>query len=249
MRSAAQRQALVAAAAATKNKALQALLPHGVGFHNAAMEAEDRALVEGLFREGAVLVLVRAAVGCRLAAITCLRFSRLPAASSRGTVDARSPRAQCTTSTLAMGVNLPAHLVVVKGTRRVRRRRRRCLRAARTPVHTRATGAGYRPPLQHTPRARTHTRLQYVGLGEAAQGQGAGYAEYARHEVLQMVGRAGRPQFDTEARARQQPGPLLHACWACLLHGCCGWASCPRPGVDQLARPAAAPAAARRARP
>lgn len=59
MRSGAQRQALAAAAGATKNKALQALLPHGIGFHNAAMEAEDRALVEGLFRDGAVLVLVR----------------------------------------------------------------------------------------------------------------------------------------------------------------------------------------------
>lgn len=37
-------------------------------------------------------------------------------------------------------------------------------------------------------------------MGEGAPGQGAGYAEYARHEVLQMVGRAGRPQFDTEVR-------------------------------------------------
>jgi len=42
---------------------LQALLPLGIGFHNAAMEAEDRTLVEGLFREGAVLVLVSAWVG------------------------------------------------------------------------------------------------------------------------------------------------------------------------------------------
>jgi ATP-dependent DNA helicase HFM1/MER3 len=51
----------------------------------------------------------------------------------------------CTTSTLAQGVNLPARLVVVKGTR------------------------------------------QY---------DKGGYKEYPRAAVLQMIGRAGRPQFD-----------------------------------------------------
>ncbi|XP_057297127.1 probable ATP-dependent DNA helicase HFM1 [Hydractinia symbiolongicarpus] len=54
------------------------------------------------------------------------------------------------TSTLAMGVNLPAHLVVVKGT------------------------------------------MHYV-MG--------GYEEYSEAQVLQMMGRAGRPQFDTSATA------------------------------------------------
>ncbi|KAF4527806.1 hypothetical protein B566_EDAN016218, partial [Ephemera danica] len=54
------------------------------------------------------------------------------------------------TSTLAMGVNLPAHLVVVKSTE------------------------------------------QYVG---------GMYREYAESSLLQMMGRAGRPQFDTSATA------------------------------------------------
>ncbi|KAL4421686.1 hypothetical protein ABPG77_010630 [Micractinium sp. CCAP 211/92] len=62
----------------------------------------------------------------------------------------------CTTSTLAMGVNLPARLVVLKGTRR------------------------------------------YVG-SEAEDA--SGYQEYERSTCLQMVGRAGRPQFDTEGVA------------------------------------------------
>eukprot|EP00887_Chlorella_sp_A99_P002756 scaffold6.g2756.t1 len=74
----------------------------------------------------------------------------------------------CTTSTLAMGVNLPARLVVIKGTRR------------------------------------------YVG-SEAADA--SGYQEYEKTTCLQarergererargMVGRAGRPQFDTEGVA------------------------------------------------
>ncbi|XP_043112345.1 probable ATP-dependent DNA helicase HFM1 [Puntigrus tetrazona] len=55
-----------------------------------------------------------------------------------------------TTSTLAMGVNLPAHLVVIKST------------------------------------------IHYVG---------GAYEEYSEADLLQMIGRAGRPQFDTTATA------------------------------------------------
>ncbi|RVE49498.1 hypothetical protein evm_005839 [Chilo suppressalis] len=55
-----------------------------------------------------------------------------------------------TTTTLAMGVNLPAHLVIVKNTQ------------------------------------------QYVN---------GAYQEYSISTVLQMLGRAGRPQFDTDATA------------------------------------------------
>ena len=54
-----------------------------------------------------------------------------------------------------MGVNLPAHLVVLKGTRRW------C----------------------------------------SDTGETAGYKEYDRSTCLQMIGRAGRPQFDTEGVA------------------------------------------------
>lgn len=64
---------------------------------------------------------------------------------------ARHLPALCTTSTLATGVNLPAYLVVVKGTRR------------------------------------------WVGEG----GGGApGFRDYDAADVLQMLGRAGRPQHD-----------------------------------------------------
>lgn len=56
-----------------------------------------------------------------------------------------------TTSTLAQGVNLPAYLVIIKGT------------------------TGYR-------------------------GQGQGYADLSQVEIFQMMGRAGRPQFDTSGR-------------------------------------------------
>lgn len=56
----------------------------------------------------------------------------------------------CATSTLAMGVNLPAHLVIVKST------------------------------------------LHYAG---------GKFKEYSPADIMQMIGRAGRPQFDTSAVA------------------------------------------------
>jgi ATP-dependent DNA helicase HFM1/MER3 len=56
----------------------------------------------------------------------------------------------CSTSTLAVGVNLPCHFVIIKGT------------------------IGY---------------------------QGGEFRELSDLDVLQMIGRAGRPQFDTSAVA------------------------------------------------
>ncbi len=62
----------------------------------------------------------------------------------------------CSTSTLAVGVNLPAYLVIIKGTRRYA-----------------------------------------AGDGEG----GSSYTEYERSICLQMCGRAGRPQFDSDGVA------------------------------------------------
>lgn len=61
-------------------------------------------------------------------------------------------RVLCATSTLAMGVNLPAHLVIIKGTK-------------------------------------------------AWRGQGQGHQEIDSGTLLQMMGRAGRPGFDTMGKA------------------------------------------------
>jgi ATP-dependent DNA helicase HFM1/MER3 len=107
------------AASSVADNQLRDCIVSGVGFHNASVTPEDRAVVESLFRAGDLLVL-------------------------------------CTTSTLAVGVNLPAYLVVIKGTRR------------------------------------------YAG---AESSDPSGYEEYDRSTVLQMIGRAGRPQFDTEGAA------------------------------------------------
>ncbi|XP_068878907.1 probable ATP-dependent DNA helicase HFM1 isoform X3 [Aphelocoma coerulescens] len=62
----------------------------------------------------------------------------------------KDSKLRVTTSTLAMGVNLPAHLVVIKST------------------------------------------MHYVG---------GVFQEYSETDILQMIGRAGRPQFDTTATA------------------------------------------------
>ncbi|KII91381.1 hypothetical protein PLICRDRAFT_135522 [Plicaturopsis crispa FD-325 SS-3] len=94
-----------------KDGNLRDLLPFGFAVHHAGMTREDRGLVEELFADGAVQVLV------------------------------------CT-ATLAWGVNLPAHTVVIKGTQ-----------------------------IYNPEKGR--------------------WVELSSQDVLQMLGRAGRPQYDT----------------------------------------------------
>ncbi|XP_043925219.1 activating signal cointegrator 1 complex subunit 3 [Protopterus annectens] len=94
----------------SRNKQLRELFPDGFGIHHAGMLRPDRSLVEQLFSQGLVKVLV------------------------------------CT-ATLAWGVNLPAHAVIIKGTQ----------------IYDAKRGS-------------------FVDLGIL--------------DVMQIFGRAGRPQFD-----------------------------------------------------
>lgn len=95
-----------------KNLELKDLLPYGFGIHHAGMSRVDRTLVEDLFADRHIQVLV-------------------------------------STATLAWGVNLPAHTVIIKGTQI------------------------YNPE-----------KGRWVELGAL--------------DVLQMLGRAGRPQYDSK---------------------------------------------------
>ena len=101
--------------ARVKDEALAHTLRFGIGMHHAGLPEGDRTLVEELYENGRIQVLVA-------------------------------------TSTLAWGVNFPAHLVVVKGT-------------------------------------------------EFFDGKTGRYVDLPLTDVLQMMGRAGRPQFDTHAVA------------------------------------------------
>ncbi|GMY20968.1 DExH-box ATP-dependent RNA helicase DExH12-like [Fagus crenata] len=94
-----------------KNNELKDLLPYGFAIHHAGLARIDRQLVEDLFAEGHVQVLV-------------------------------------STATLAWGVNLPAHSVIIKGTQ----------------IYNPEKGA---------------------------------WTELSPLDVMQMLGRAGRPQYDS----------------------------------------------------
>ena len=94
---------------------LKLTLAFGVGLHHAGLQDKDRSLVEELFLNQKIQILV-------------------------------------TTATLAWGVNLPAHLVIIKGT-------------------------------------------------EFYDGKTHRYVDFPITDVLQMMGRAGRPQFDEKGKA------------------------------------------------
>ncbi|KAF8707564.1 Sec63 protein, partial [Rhizoctonia solani] len=107
----ASREILQTEVETVKDRNLIDLLPFGFGIHHAGMTREDRTLVEDLFNDGHLQVLV------------------------------------CT-ATLAWGVNLPAHTVIIKGTQ-----------------------------IYNPEKGR--------------------WTELSSQDMLQMLGRAGRPQYDT----------------------------------------------------
>lgn len=107
----ASREILQSEAATVKDGNLQDLLPYGFAIHHAGMTRADRTLVEELFADGHIKVLV-------------------------------------STATLAWGVNLPAHAVIIKGTQ----------------IYSPEKGR---------------------------------WVELSPQDILQMLGRAGRPQYDT----------------------------------------------------
>ena len=98
-----------------KDSHLKHTLTFGVALHHAGLTEDDKNIVEDLFGQNKIQVLV-------------------------------------STSTLAWGVNLPAHLVIIKGTE------------------------FFDPKMKR-------------------------YVDYPITDVLQMMGRAGRPQFDTQGKA------------------------------------------------
>ncbi|XP_045772503.1 probable ATP-dependent DNA helicase HFM1 [Maniola jurtina] len=111
---------------------------------NAEQKAELVALASTL-KNKKVQSLVLCGVGCHHAGLLYEERTNIEQAFRN-----RDLPILVTTTTLAMGVNLPAHLVIIKNTQ------------------------------------------QYVN---------GAYQEYSISTVLQMVGRAGRPQYDTEATA------------------------------------------------
>jgi activating signal cointegrator complex subunit 3 len=98
-----------------KDEALRHTITFGIGIHHAGLSSHDRDIVERLFLNSHIKVLVA-------------------------------------TATLAWGVNLPAHFVIVKGT-------------------------------------------------EYFDSKSSRYVDYPLTDVLQMIGRAGRPGFDTKGVA------------------------------------------------
>eukprot|EP01125_Pyxidicula_operculata_P014589 TRINITY_DN4878_c0_g1_i1.p1 TRINITY_DN4878_c0_g1~~TRINITY_DN4878_c0_g1_i1.p1 ORF type:complete len:2162 (+),score=668.51 TRINITY_DN4878_c0_g1_i1:53-6538(+) len=106
------REILLQEAEEVKSAELKELLPYGFAIHHAGLSREDRTLVEDLFTDKHIQVLV-------------------------------------STATLAWGVNLPAHTVIIKG-----------------------------------------TKIYNPEKGD--------WVELSPLDVMQMLGRAGRPQFDTK---------------------------------------------------
>ncbi|KHN74055.1 Putative U5 small nuclear ribonucleoprotein helicase [Toxocara canis] len=140
------------------NADLRDLIPYGFAIHHAGMTRVDRTLVEDLFADRHLQVLVSTATlawGVNLPAHTVIikgtqiYSPELGRWSELGALDVM--QVLVSTATLAWGVNLPAHTVIIKG-----------------------------------------TQIYSPELGR--------WSELGALDVMQMLGRAGRPQYDSKGK-------------------------------------------------
>lgn len=122
-----------------KDDNLKVTLAFGIGLHHAGLQESDRKTVEELFEHQHIQANILFSDECRH-----LKFKFI--------VEIFFLQVLIATSTLAWGVNFPAHLVIIKGTEYY--------------------------------DCKTHR-----------------YADMPITDILQMMGRAGRPQFDKQGVA------------------------------------------------
>ena len=131
-----------AIAESLNDKVLRHTITFGVGLHHAGLTSRDRETVEKLYLDGHIQILIATAT---LAWVSSTELS-LQFLFLLMTINLHS------SIPFLQGVNLPAHLVIVKGT-------------------------------------------------EFFDGKLSRYVDYPVTDILQMMGRAGRPQFDKEGTA------------------------------------------------
>lgn len=150
---------------ASTRKITEKTAEHLSSKHNYAYSLEMRnefRQIELQLKDAKLRETLKCGVGFHHAGLDCKDRERIQEAFTEGKIPVL-----ISTSTLALGVNLPAHLVIIKGT------------------------------------------FQYVN-GVCQQ--------YDENQILQMIGRAGRPQFDTEATAVIMTKKALQTKFECYIN-------------------------------